>query len=137
MNDGQRARKIFRDLFGPGPWPCFFCGEMILSTEVPRTKFSLNVHHHDGNRKNNSKRNLKATHQTCHNKYHYIAPLQLGRKFSEEHRAKISVRHKGKVYSAETRAKISAAQKGKRLSEETKEKMRLAQQKRRQRERDG
>jgi hypothetical protein len=36
----------------------------------------------------------------------------LGKKFSEEHKSKISSAHKGKVFSEESRAKMSASMKG-------------------------
>lgn len=36
----------------------------------------------------------------------------LGKKFTDEHKAKISAAHKGKTFSAESRAKMSASMKG-------------------------
>lgn len=47
----------------------------------------------------------------------------LGRHFSEEHKAKLSAAHKGRVVSAETRAKIGVAGKGRIMSLETRAKM--------------
>lgn len=50
----------------------------------------------------------------------------LGKKFSEEHRQKISKSHQGKVISEETRNKLRMANLGKKHTEETKQKMRNA-----------
>lgn len=47
----------------------------------------------------------------------------LGKKFSEETKAKMSKSQKGKILSEETKAKISKARKGKPMSEEAKKKM--------------
>jgi len=51
------------------------------------------------------------------NKSHYtgvgsMTGFNKGKKFSDEHRAKIGAHHKGKVVSEETRAKMSASRKG-------------------------
>ena len=56
-----------------------------------------------------------------HSVYH-----STGKKFSEEHRARISAACRGKKFSEEHRARISAAQKGKKLSDETRAKMSAA-----------
>lgn len=48
----------------------------------------------------------------------------IGRKLSEEHRAKIVTALEGRVKSVETRLKLSIAQTGKKYSEKSKEKMR-------------
>lgn len=60
----------------------------------------------------------------CYNRSEYSPPSNLGKKQTKEHRAKISVAHKGKTISAETRAKISAAGKGKKASPKTLDKLR-------------
>lgn len=49
-----------------------------------------------------------------------------GRKFSEDHRRKLSKAHKGKIVSEKTRQKMSEAAKGRTISEEHKEKIRQA-----------
>lgn len=46
--------------------------------------------------------------------------------FSEEHRKKLSLSHKGKLYSNKTRTKISIGNTGKHLSDETRQKMSLS-----------
>lgn len=49
--------------------------------------------------------------------------IHLGKKYSGEHKKKISEAHKGHIVSLETRKKISETEKGKIISEETKRKM--------------
>jgi len=51
---------------------------------------------------------------------------QKGRKFSEEHKQKISNSNKGRVFSEETKNKIGNSNKGKIRSEETKNNIRNA-----------
>jgi hypothetical protein len=53
----------------------------------------------------------------------------LGKDFSEEHRAKIGLAHKGKVVSEETRKKLRQKALGRKLSEEAKAKCAIASKK--------
>jgi hypothetical protein len=91
---------IFIDDNGPGPWPCYVCGESVVD---------LLVHHLDEDRTNNAPENLVAVHRSCH------ATLHMGGKpKSEEHRAKLSAAGLGRTFSDESRAKMSESAKNRR-----------------------
>lgn len=73
---------------------------------------------------------VKATHSIYKNDTAWRElqrQLKLGRKLTDEHKAKISLGNKGRVNSEETRRKISEAKKGEKRTEEQKQRMRLAQ----------
>ena len=53
----------------PGPYTCHFCGDPI--TELyGRGGSALNVHHVDGNGRNDEPGNMVAVHRRCHSRYH-------------------------------------------------------------------
>lgn len=54
---------IFFAHYGPGPWVCEFCGELVLLDQ-------LNVHHRDHDHSNNEPKNLVASHCACHASHH-------------------------------------------------------------------
>jgi hypothetical protein len=61
--------KLYREIFfmHNGPWPCHFCGQPVTYVEV-------DVHHLDGNKRNNDLSNLVASHERCHMSYHAKMP---------------------------------------------------------------
>ena len=99
-DNGNFYRRIFLDTNGAGPWPCYGCGEPVMSDD-------LTVHHIDFDHFNHDPKNLTSMHAGCHLSLHHT-----GRKVSPEVRAKISASHRGMVNSPQARAKISAANKG-------------------------
>lgn len=70
------------------------------------------IHHKDGNTKNNEIDNLEMLLSFDHKSLH--AKRQIGRKMSKETKEKISNSHKGKKASDETKKKMSDSYKNKR-----------------------
>jgi hypothetical protein len=106
--------SVIRDLFfeyqGTGPWPCFFCGELVFGDTPLRTVNALNVHHKDENKRNHKRSNLKAAHQGCHSRHHMLGNKHgLGHSHTTETREQIGRKMKGMKRSPETRQKISEA----------------------------
>jgi hypothetical protein len=138
-------RKIWKDANGPIP-----------KDQLGR---SYEIHHIDGNRKNNELSNLIYVSMEDHYKIHLyqkdyeaafiiaqkinlrleesihinqkMAETKKGKKLSEETKRKISEAHKGKKHSEETKRKIGEAHQGKKHSDEAKQKMKLIAIKRR------
>lgn len=94
------------------------------------TKFGykdLDIHHLDHDPLNNNINNLVFLTRSEHMKIHMTGKRYMqGKKFSEEHKKKISLARKGRPRSEETKQKLSLSHKGKTLSEETKKKISLA-----------
>lgn len=113
---GLSYRETFFAQNGFGPWPCYFCKQMVQADEIV-------VHHVDKDHGNGDPKNLVAAHNACHLAHHHK------REMSPETRAKIGAAHKGRPksrehimamvaarrlnttykHTTETRAKISAA----------------------------
>ncbi len=64
-------RDAFMDANGPGPWPCYFCGEPVgfighsVYVGVPNGL----VHHLDGDPGNDALDNLAAARLDCHTRH--------------------------------------------------------------------
>jgi hypothetical protein len=70
FNRGQkRYRSTFVDHAGPGPWPCYFCGEPV-EPDAAEPRRRLVVHHLDHDRSNGAPDNLTASHRGCHQSHH-------------------------------------------------------------------
>jgi hypothetical protein len=54
-------------MWNDSPHLCFFCDEEVTPDE-------LQVHHKDGNHKNDNLRNLVPAHENCHAEFHYHNP---------------------------------------------------------------
>jgi hypothetical protein len=81
--DGSWLRAKRRSLLGEGPHNCFFCQEPIEER--------FDVHHIDGDHKNDTAPNLSAAHSTCHRSFHKSGNQnRLGHKHSQETRRKMS-----------------------------------------------
>lgn len=64
-------RRVHREHYGSGPWPCYFCGELVQPWEEDQdTKTRECVHHIDGDHSNDSPKNLAAAHWSCHSSFH-------------------------------------------------------------------
>lgn len=100
MRKAQRHREVFLENNGPGPWPCYGCGELVLPEK-------LIVHHKDHDHSNNDPHNLASMHPGCHATLH-----SLGRIHSDEAKAKIGAATSRRRHTPETRAKMSATRRG-------------------------
>lgn len=103
---GPRVKLIFIVANGLGPWPCYFCPELVYYDEEDN-KLKFNVHHIDHNHDNDDPANLAASHHSCHGKYHRQHQDRTNITLTEEGRERIRAANLGKEVSAETRAKIS------------------------------
>jgi hypothetical protein len=92
-------RRVFLETNGPGPWPCFGCGEPVVKLEV---------HHLDEDPTNDSPENLVAMHNPCHISLH-----QRGRTLSLVTRARVGDALRGKPKTEEHRRKLSEVSRGK------------------------
>jgi hypothetical protein len=79
MKPSGKARyavlMVFRETWGDEPpWPCYFCGRPV--THYGRDIASLDRHHIDGDKENNSPANVVPSHQLCHKDWH-ISPYEV------------------------------------------------------------
>jgi hypothetical protein len=116
-------RKIWQDHYGPIP--------------VDENGRSYEIHHIDGNKKNNHITNLIALSIKDHFEIHFkqgdylsahMIAQRMGKKFSgwkhkDETRKKLSELKKGKKLSEDHKKRLSEFRKGIKLSEETRKKM--------------
>lgn len=101
----RRYQRVFFERYGPPPWPCHECGELI--TEYGRGLGKGNIHHLDDDFTNDAPENLVPIHLECHHSEHPITDEQRA-----SIRAKLTGRPsptKGMTFGPETRAKQSAA----------------------------
>ena len=124
MPSRQIHREVFFAFNGPGPYPCFGCGEELSFYE------EFCIHHIDEDHENNIPENLTVMHAGCHIRLHKtgfiisdetrvrMSVANRGRTNSIEHRAAISKASCNRVWNDETRAKMSASQRGRVISAE-------------------
>lgn len=112
----RRYHRIFIEANGPGPWPCYGCGDPVVD---------LFVHHLDEDETNDLTENLVAMHRPCHVKLHHGAKPKTkehrrkigeanrvaltGKRLTADHRENIRRASGGWKHTPEARAKISAA----------------------------
>lgn len=94
-----RARQVFTEHNGPGPWSCAHC--YLLVHEIARKKGAGLIHHKDEDFTNDAPSNLEVMHRKCHSRHHLA-----DKPHTPEHNAKVG--RKGRVFTSEWRAKISA-----------------------------
>lgn len=117
MKGGWRTYRyitLFYAHSGPGPYPCFFCGDSVLGWwEDMNRKTRLVVHHQDGNHDNDDPENLVASHAGCHARYHATAAWKNGRisGLTEEGREARGRAVAARNRDPEFRKKISAGKK--------------------------
>jgi hypothetical protein len=106
----RRGAPLFFRTY-PGPvWTCYFCGEDV--TSKGRGSNDLQIHHLNGNNKDNWIENMVPAHARCHIKYHRklrpdiqrigalaAAEARRGKPMPQEVRDKISQSHMGKPKS--------------------------------------
>lgn len=115
--------KIFLRHNPEPPWICRECDEPILA--LGRESRDGVIHHLNKKPRDNRIENLVVLHHDCHSRLHGI-----GRKHTNETKAKMSAAALGHEVSAEVRSKISAANTGNKYcvgreySVETREKLR-------------
>jgi hypothetical protein len=83
--------KIFRDVNGNGPWPCYYgpCDRLVEPDE-------LHIHHIDENPANNAPENLASMHRPCHLRLHLIGSTRPP--YSDESRQKMREAKLGKPH---------------------------------------
>ena len=92
---------------------------LVLQTYDPIENDHLyHAHHNNEVRDDNRLENLEWELIPEHIKHHHK-----GRKFSEDHKRKLSESHKGQIVGEETRRKLSESGKGRVVSEESRRKM--------------
>jgi hypothetical protein len=108
-------RQIHREHHGPGPWPCFFCGEPVLPWPDEKGKRRQLVHHIDEDQSNDAPENLTASHWCCHSKYHepwVKATEALAAKYGPDFRTVLSRRGAAAMAAKTPEQHAEAARKG-------------------------
>lgn len=121
---GRVHRQVFLKAHPAGPWTCHSCTGQII--KMGQDADSLDVHHLDEDKRNNTLKNLASAHHGCHVSFHQTGRTKT---FTDAHRAAISHAKQGRKTgpaSEERKHKISAALKGQPKSEVTKQKLREA-----------
>lgn len=98
-------RRVFLEHYGPPPWVCDYCGELIA--QLGKRSRDGAIHHRDEDKLNNDPRNLAIMHFGCHRRHHMMGTTQ-----SVETRRKIAQSNLGHSVSSHTRAQVAKANRG-------------------------
>ena len=100
----KRARRVFTERNGTGPWPCYSCAELVQ--QIGRDSRDGNIHHLDDDVTNDTPKNLVMMHADCHQHLHGPPTADERRRISEKLKGRVSPT-KGMTFSAEVNAKKS------------------------------
>lgn len=109
---------IFFAYHGSGPYKCMLCNKEIkapfaFEAPKPNSKWSLHVHHVDGDSTNNKPKNLVSMHNGCHARLH-LRGKQLDPEWKKNVVAAVKRRWSNPKYKARVRAKQRLAHRTKR-----------------------